>query len=249
MGNVLTHDIVIPEVWYLNFHKEQIIDGIQEQLMRLRNEKLKYDGAVITIGDTCTILRIHSPELYWWFSLPGDYTEPDARKYIFSGNLLSQYFPDLMPMNEVHERRRHLMWAEDHVRYDKYHDDFDDDEGVYMGDVEFSSFVDIDEDFLRYDAIIPKVWLNRLNLGTIASIVDSELFNNYDIQYDKITVSVMGIVSRIIINNEHKYWWFKLPQHTEPNIWDYHFTGTLLSEKFPNLFKELTILKLPMNKL
>lgn len=56
--------------------------------------EIEMDNAVITIDDQPTILKICNEKFYWWFKL-WNHNHPNTEDYIFTGDLLTRYFPDL----------------------------------------------------------------------------------------------------------------------------------------------------------
>ncbi|XP_074096719.1 uncharacterized protein LOC141525915 [Cotesia typhae] len=54
----------------------------------------KFHDSIITINNLATVLDISHKELSWWFKVPGD-LEPSPNRYIFSGDLLIEMYPEI----------------------------------------------------------------------------------------------------------------------------------------------------------
>lgn len=185
-------------------------------------------------------MKIRSEELCWWFSRPAD-EHLNGKNYFFSGNLLIEMFPEFEAEYIINETRRKIQKILENYNNQVIVDDDHDDEG-YVNDLSFE-YLETTGQFLRYEAIIPKSWLQVLNMNDIITQVSSKVARYYEMNDDihHAMITIAGITTLLHIINEKFCWWFKLIDDNEPNVINYFFTGTILQDAFPELLDDVEI--------
>ncbi|XP_074106661.1 uncharacterized protein LOC141532285 [Cotesia typhae] len=93
MGNILSYEIIFPVEWY-TIDPNTLWDLIVVELGALILGGEKFHDSIVTINNLATVLDISHKELSWWFKVPGD-LEPSPNRYIFSGDLLIEMYPEI----------------------------------------------------------------------------------------------------------------------------------------------------------
>lgn len=109
----------------------------------------------------------------------------------------------------------------------------EDDDGV---DLDESRFIELSNigNFIEYNAVLPKEWVEEYQLNHIAAIVIQKINNHIqaDNDHQEILVSMADVTTMITFLHDDLCWWFRRLNHTKPNLADYHFTGNLLEYSF-----------------
>ncbi|KAH0548479.1 hypothetical protein KQX54_001684, partial [Cotesia glomerata] len=229
MGNILNYDAIFPITWLEAHTLEMLSSDISRQLELYRiNER--FNDCIITINGISTTLEIVDFEMAWWFKIPGD-AKPTPWKYCFTGELLITNYPDLE--KEWREEVVILQGLDVLTPFQVHQlENFHAQE--YAQDL--LKNYDFMSNYLKYNAIIPRRWLQVFSYDYVVTVITREvnrlIANTSEKRYNGKMIVIGTISAIIIIDDENRYWWFRIQSDVTrvPNSQSYIFTGNLFIE-------------------
>ncbi|XP_074113935.1 uncharacterized protein LOC141536997 [Cotesia typhae] len=203
MGNILSYEIIFPVEWY-TIDPNTLWDLIVVELGALILGGEKFHDSIITINNLATVLDISHKELSWWFKVPGD-LEPSPNRYIFSGDLLIEMYPEI---------------------YDKYVVQNGLHLPVYpsMGP-ELCYSILIPSEWVR-------VRTSSQIINLIFRDISQKLLHDDDYEIDGSEIIIDEVTTNIIISNQCLTWTFMKQADIQINNYDYVTIGDWISGLF-----------------
>ncbi|KAH0548222.1 hypothetical protein KQX54_000232 [Cotesia glomerata] len=237
MSNILQYQAIFPIEW-LRATDEEIDEFISSELELRKRSSEDFKDTIITFKNIVTILQVSDLNMSWWFRIPGEKT-PSPWVHHFTGNSLVEMYPDLEApwrheLNSMIEEGKDLP-----------------DLQILQRQCQQSSQQEMGfiKNYLIYEAIIPKVWLDIFGYQyVVKAVLDqvnelSRVINNINnlpegqdgdfvtIQRLNQPLITIGTNSAyLIINDENHYWWLRLQTDVTrvPTLENYKFTGNLI---------------------
>lgn len=91
----LQYEAISPKVWLQHLPLDRIIVAVDYRLAVISDSEDGIEEGVFTIAEQPTILKILNEKFCWWFKM-WNHEQPTVEDYIFTGDVLRKYFPELL---------------------------------------------------------------------------------------------------------------------------------------------------------
>ncbi|XP_074108856.1 uncharacterized protein LOC141533730 [Cotesia typhae] len=90
----LQYQAIFPKVWLQQLSLTEIIAAVDQRLAVILDREDEIEEGIFTIAAQPTILNIINEKFCWWFRM-WNHQHPTLEDYIFIGDFLQRYFPEL----------------------------------------------------------------------------------------------------------------------------------------------------------
>ncbi|KAH0548495.1 hypothetical protein KQX54_001819 [Cotesia glomerata] len=90
----LQYQVIVPKVWLQQLSLTEIIAAVDQRIAVILDSEDGIEEGIFTIAAQPTILEIINEKFCWWFRM-WYHQHPTLEDYIFTGDVLQKYFPEL----------------------------------------------------------------------------------------------------------------------------------------------------------